>query len=62
MVQTFNCQVKLDEKEPIGNINMYQIDKKIEFNGLDIAALIIEDYKIYYNQIEKNTENLIKWD
>ena len=28
-------------------------DKKIEFNKLDIAASIIDDYKIFYNQVEK---------
>lgn len=47
------AEVKLDEKEPLGNINMYEIDKKIEFNKLDIAASIIDDYKIFYNQVEK---------
>lgn len=47
------AEVKLDEKVPLGNINMYEIDKKIEFNKLDIAASIIDDYKIFYNQVEK---------
>lgn len=47
------AEVKLDENEPLGNINMFEIDKKIEFNKLDIAASIIDDYKIYYNQVEK---------
>ena len=48
------AEVKLDENEPLGNINMFEIDKKIEFNKLDIAASIIDDYKIFYNQVEKN--------
>ena len=47
------AEVKLDETEPLGNINMFEIDKKIEFNKLDIAASIIDDYKIFYNQVEK---------
>ena len=47
------AEVKLDENEPLGNINMFEIDKKIEFNKLDIAASIIDDYKIFYNQVEK---------
>lgn len=47
------AEVKLDENEPLGNINMFQIGKKIEFNRLDIAKLIIDDYKIFYNQVEK---------
>ena len=47
------AEVKLDSDEPLGNINMYEIDKKILFNKLDIASMIINDYKIFYNQIEK---------
>lgn len=47
------AEVKLDENEPLGNINMFEIDKKIEFNKLDIAASIIDDYKIFYIQVEK---------
>lgn len=47
------AEVMLDEKEPLSNINMYEIDKKIDFNKLDIAASIIDDYKIFYNQVEK---------
>lgn len=47
------AEVKLDENEPLGNINRFEIDKKIEFNKLDIAASIIDDYKIFYNQVEK---------
>lgn len=47
------AEVKLDEDVPLGNINMFEIDKKIEFNKLDIAASIIDDYKIFYNQVEK---------
>ena len=47
------AEVKLGENEPLGNINMFEIDKKIEFNKLDIAASIIDDYKIFYNQVEK---------
>ena len=47
------AEVKLNENEPFGNINMFEIEKKIEFNKLDIAASIIDDYKIFYNQVEK---------
>ena len=36
------AEVKLDENEPLGNINMFEI-----------AASIIDDYKIFYNQVEK---------
>lgn len=54
------AEVNLDENEPLGNINMFEIDKKIEFNGLDIAALIIDDYKIFYNQVEKKYKEFDK--
>ena len=54
------AEVKLDENEPLGNINMFEIDKKIEFNKLDIAASIIDDYKIFYNQVEKKYRELDK--
>ncbi len=54
------AEVRLDENEPLGNINMFEIDKKIEFNKLDIAALIIDDYKIFYNQIEKKYKEFDK--
>lgn len=47
------ADVNLDEREPLGNINMFEIGKKIEFNNLDIASVIIDDYKIFYNQIDK---------
>lgn len=47
------ADVNLDEREPLGNINMFEIEKKIEFNNLDIASVIIDDYKIFYNQIDK---------
>ena len=52
------AEVKLDENEPLGNINMFEIDKKIEFNKLDIAASIIDDYKIFYNQVEKKYRDI----
>ena len=45
------AEVKLDSDEPLGNINMYEIDKKILFNKLDIASMIINDYKIFYNHL-----------
>ena len=54
------AEVNLDEKEPLGNINMFEIDKKIEFNKLDIAAAIIDDYKIFYNQVDKKYKEFDK--
>lgn len=52
--------VKLEEGEPLGNINKYAIDEKIEFNKLDIAAVIINEYKIFYNQVDKKYKEFDK--
>ena len=52
--------VKLDEGEPLGNVNKYAIDKKIEFNKLDIATVIIGEYKIFYNQVDKKYKEFDK--
>lgn len=54
------AEVRLDESEPLGNINMFEIDKKIEFNKLDIAAAIIDDYKIFYNKVDKKYKEFDK--
>ncbi|WP_235829634.1 ABC-three component system protein [Clostridium nigeriense] len=35
------------------NIDSFQIDKKIEYNKLNLASFIIEDYKIYNGHVEK---------
>lgn len=36
------------------NINLYEIDKKIEFNNLnEIVKILINDYKIYYEKVNE---------
>ena len=38
-------------------VNSFEIEKKIKFNKLNSSRLLIEDYKIYYNLIEKIYSN-----
>lgn len=38
--------------QPI-NIDVFEIDRKISFNNLDIAKLTIEDYRIYHSTVDK---------
>ena len=41
---------KIDDCMPI---NSFEIDRKIEFNNLDRARLVIDDYKVHYNRVDK---------
>ncbi len=40
-----------------GNLNTFQIEKKIQFNKLNSSRLLIEDYKIYCSTVEKIYSN-----
>lgn len=42
------------------NINSFQIEKKIKHNELEMAAMIIDDYKIYYSHLVKKYEEFDK--
>ncbi|MBK7104931.1 MAG: SMEK domain-containing protein [Ignavibacteriae bacterium] len=41
-------------------LNSFEIDRKIEFNNLDICKIIIEDYKVHYNRVNKKYEEFDK--
>jgi hypothetical protein len=43
----------LDDQDQSSKINSFEIDRKISFNDLDSAKYIIEDYKIYYDRLDK---------
>ena len=47
----------LDITAAIETVNSFEIEKKIQFNKLNSSRLLIEDYKIYYNLIEKLYSN-----
>ncbi|WP_273327963.1 ABC-three component system protein [Vallitalea guaymasensis] len=42
------------------NINSFQIEKKIKYNELEIAAMIIDDYKVYYSHLQKKYKEFDK--
>lgn len=42
----------LTQNIPPVNINIYEIDKKIEFNHIDITSSLISDYVVYYNKVD----------
>jgi hypothetical protein len=46
--------------EAIKNLNPYEIDKKILFNNLKTSRLIIDDFKIYYNMLDKKYKEFDK--
>jgi len=43
----------LTEEENIKSINSFEIDRKISHNNLISSKLIIEDYKIHHNRVDK---------
>ena len=47
----------LDITAAVETVNSFEIEKKIQFNKLNSSRLLIEDYKIYYNLIEKLYSN-----
>lgn len=50
----------LSNIEPINNINSFEIDKKITFNHLNLAVFFIDDYKIYYNNLDRKYKEFDK--
>jgi len=42
-----------NKNEPIAEINSFEIDRKISYNDLDSAKMIIEDYSVHYNRVDK---------
>ncbi|MBK7543170.1 MAG: SMEK domain-containing protein [Candidatus Competibacteraceae bacterium] len=46
-------EINLDQSTVDPQIIPYDIEEKIQFNKLEIAECLINDYKIYYSRIEK---------
>lgn len=42
-----------NKKEPFGEINSFEIDRKISHNNLDSAKMIIDDYSVHYSRVDK---------
>ena len=42
-----------DKKEPVAEINSFEIDRKISHNNLNAAKAIIEDYTVHYGRVDK---------
>jgi len=42
-----------DKKEPIAEINSFEIDRKISHNKLNSAIAIIDDYSVHYGRVDK---------
>jgi hypothetical protein len=42
-----------DKKEPIAEINSFEIDRKISHNKLNSAITIIDDYSAHYGRVDK---------
>lgn len=42
-----------DKKEPVAEINSFEIDRKISYNNLNAAKAIIDDYKVHYGRVDK---------
>lgn len=42
-----------NKKESLAEIKSYEIDRKISYNNLDSAKLIIDDYSLHYNRVDK---------
>ena len=40
-------------KEPISQINSFEIDRKITHNNLNTAKIIINDYSLHYSRVDK---------
>lgn len=43
----------LDEIDKTSTVDSFEIDRKIAFNNLDTAKLIINDYNIYHSKLDK---------
>lgn len=53
-------KTNLNDIEVTGNINSFQIEKKIKFNHLNLASVLIEDYKIYFTNLDKKYKEFDK--
>jgi hypothetical protein len=42
-----------NKKEPVGEINGFEIDRKITHNNLNSAKIIINDYSLHYSRVDK---------
>ena len=42
-----------NKKEPVSEINSFEIDRKIYHNNLNAAKAIIEDYTVHYGRVDK---------
>lgn len=42
-----------NKKEPIGEANSFEIDRKITHNNLNSAKIIIDDYSLHYSRVDK---------
>jgi hypothetical protein len=42
-----------DKTEPVAEVNSFEIDRKISYNNLNAAKVIIDDYKIHYSRVDK---------
>lgn len=42
-----------NKKEPVGEINSFEIDRKISHNNLSSAKIIIDDYSLHYIRVDK---------
>ena len=42
-----------NKKESVGEINSFEIDRKISHNNLKSAKIIIDDYSLHYSRVDK---------
>ncbi len=42
-----------DKKEPVAEVNSFEIDRKISYNNLNAAKVIIDDYSVHYGRVDK---------
>lgn len=42
-----------DKKEPVAEINSFEIERKISHNNLNAAKVIIDDYMVHYGRVDK---------
>jgi hypothetical protein len=42
-----------NKREPVGEINSFEIDRKISHNNLNSAKIIIDDYSLHYGRVDK---------
>lgn len=55
MAKVINILSKEDwnKKEPLSEINSFEIDRKITHNNLNSAKIIIDDYSLHYSRVDK---------